>query len=322
MMDTDFPRRQFIRTALAAAAGVAISPQAFGEILLPQARPKPGPVNVFAKCLQFLDFDRLGETIARLGFDGVDLPVRPGGTVLPEKVKTDLPRALKALQQQGKSIPMIVTAINNPDDPRTEQILGTAAQLGIQYYRMGYLAYDQKKSVPENLDAHKKTMEKLERLNRNYGIHGGYQNHSGSNVGAPVWDLHWLLQDRDPAFIGLQYDICHGVSEGAKSWPLGLKLLAPWIKTIAVKDFHWAREKGKWQIQYVPLGQGMVDYDAYLKQYKDLHLAGPVTLHFEYALGGAEHGKTAPTMSLADISALLKTDLAWFRQQLRQHGLS
>ena len=324
-MQTDLFRRQFIKAALAAAAGVAISPQAFGQSPVRPAPAAGKPVNVFAKCLQFLDYDQLGETLARLGFDGADLPVRPGGTVLPEKVKTDLPRAFKALQQQGRSIPMIVTAINDPEDPHTEHILGTASQLGIKYYRMGYFGYDKTKSVPQNLEVHKKTMEKLEKINRKYGIHGGYQNHSGTGVGAPVWDLYWLLQDRDPAYIGLQYDICHGVTEGGVSWPLALKLMAPWIKTAAIKDFIWARDsqnkKKPWRIKYVPLGEGMVDFNAYLTQYKALGLAGPVTVHFEYDLGGAEHGKTNPAMSLADMSAYLKKDLGWLRQQFREHGI-
>jgi L-ribulose-5-phosphate 3-epimerase len=319
-MPTAASRREFLRTALATAAGLAVSPRIFGSS--PAVAPRANPVAVFAKCLQFLDYDRMGEALARTGFDGADLPVRPAGAVLPEKVKTDLPRAVKALQQHGKSVPMIVTAINDPADPRTEQILGTASQLGIKHYRMGYFAYDPARSVPQNLDAHKKTMEKLEQLNRKYGIQGGYQNHSGTGVGAPVWDLHWLLQDRDPAHIGLQYDICHAVTEGGVSWPLGLKLLAPWIKTVAIKDFRWSQENGKWRIKYVPLGEGMVDFAAFLKAYKELGLSGPFTVHAEYDLGGAEHGQAQPSMSLNQIAAYLQKDQAWLRQQFRQHGLS
>ena len=32
-------------------------------------------------------------------------------------------------------------------------------------------------------------MDGLARLNEKYKIHGAYQNHAGSNFGAPVWDL-------------------------------------------------------------------------------------------------------------------------------------
>jgi len=48
-------------------------------------------------------------------------------------------------------------------------------------------------------------------LNRN-NIHGGYQNHS-VNGGGPVWDLHELLRDVPPDFLGSQY-VRHAMVEG------------------------------------------------------------------------------------------------------------
>ena len=36
-----------------------------------------------------------------LGFDGVDLSVRPGGHVEPDNVETDLPKAIEALADNG-----------------------------------------------------------------------------------------------------------------------------------------------------------------------------------------------------------------------------
>ena len=318
-MEQKRSRREFVKNALAAGTGVLLAPQVFGSDVLPASAPRP--INVFSKCLQFLDYDRMAEVIARIGFDGADLPVRPAGAVLPEKVKTDLPRAQKALERNGRRIPMIVTAINDPDDKYTDQILGTASQLGIKFYRMGYFDYDKAHSIQQNLDTHKRTIEKLERVNRKFGIHGGYQNHSGARVGAPVWDLHWLLKDTDPEFIGVQYDVCHAVTEGGVSWPLGMKLLAPWIKTVAIKDFLWKKEGQRWRPAYVPLTEGMVDFNAYLNAYQELRITGPVSIHCEYDLGGAEHGKTNPTMSLADISAHLKKDLDWFRKALLAQGI-
>ena len=180
---------------------------------------------------------------------------------------------------------MMVTGIINPDDPETEKVLGTASENGIKNYRMGYMNYDPSKSVPENLYLHKKAIEKLGKINQKFSINGGYQNHSGTNVGGPVWDLYWLLKDCNPDYSSVQYDIRHAVVEGGVAWPLGMKLLAPLIKTTAIKDFIWGKENGKWRIIDVPLGEGMVNYDAYLKEYIRLGISGPVTLHYEYNLG-------------------------------------
>lgn len=312
-------RREFIKTVTAGTAAVMAGPSLLACSTAPALPPRP--MCVFTKCLQFLDYDRIGETLAKAGFDGADLAVRKGGNVEPENVKVDLPRAVKALRKSGISVPIMVSGINNPDDPLTEQVLGTAADQGLKYYRMGYLTYDPAKSIPENLDNHKKVFEKLQVLNQKYGIHGDYQNHSGTRVGGPVWDLYHLLKDCDPLHIGVQYDIHHAIVEGAASWPVGMKLLSSWIRTIALKDFIWVKVNDGWRTQEMPLGEGMIDYNSFLKEYKKLAVEAPVTLHFEYDLGGAETGGLNPKKSLDEILVYLKTDLAWARKKFAEFGL-
>lgn len=312
-------RRNFLKTTSAATAGIVLSPPVFAGKSATNVLTYP--ICVFTKCLQFLDYDRLGETLSKVGFNHAELSVREGGHVLPKNIKADLPKAIKALQRSGISIPMMVTDIINPDLPETEIVLGAASELGIKYYRMGYLNYDPVKSIIDNLDAHKRTFEKLEKINQKFNIHGTYQNHSGTKVGGPVWDLYSLLKDRDPAYMGVQYDIRHAVCEGGASWPLGMKLLSPWIKTNAIKDFFWKKENNKWKITNVPLGEGMVDYDAYIKEYIALGISGPVTIHYEYDLGGAQSGIGKPTMSLEEISRYMKNDLNWLKMKYKEHGI-
>jgi sugar phosphate isomerase/epimerase len=312
-------RREFIKTASAVSAGAIISPKLISGPQISKA--KTYPVCVFTKCLQFLDYEQLGETLANIGFKGAELSVREEGHVLPENVKTDLPRAIKTLQKSGISVPMMVSGIINPEDPLTERVLGTASEQGVEYYRMGYLSYDPAKSVMENLTAHKKTFDKLEIINRKYGIQGCYQNHSGVRIGGPVWDLYWLVNGCDPEYMSVQYDIRHAVVEGGASWPLGMKLLSPWIRTTAIKDFYWTKENGKWEIKNVPLNKGMVDFDSYFKEYIRLGISGPVTIHYEYDLGGAQSGSKKITMGIKEISDFMKNDLNWLKKKLSDHGI-
>ena len=312
-------RREFFKIASAVSAGAILSPELFAG---PQiSKDSTYPFCVFTKCLQFLDYEQLGETLATIGFKGAELSVREGGHVLPENVKADLPRAIKILQKSGISVPMMVTGIISAEDLLTETILGTASDLGVSYYRMGYLSYDPAKSVTDNLKTHKKTFDKLEKINRKFGIQGCYQNHSGTKVGGPVWDIYWLMKGCDPDYISVQYDIRHAVAEGGVSWPLGMKLLSPWIKTTAIKDFYWKKDNGKWKITNVPLSEGMVDFDAYLKEYISLGISGPVTIHYEYDLGGAQSGSKNPTMSLEEIMDFMKNDLNWLKNKFNEHGI-
>jgi len=315
-------RREFIQASSTLLAGTAIASTAFAKVAAFQSVSPT--LCVFTKCLQFLDHHQLGDALAKIGFQGADIPVRKGGYILPENVEKELPEAIRTLKRAGIGVPMIVTGINDPGDPYLERILGTASQNGVAHYRMGPLKYDPLQSVPQNLDRYKKTMEELSILNHKFGIHGEFQNHAGKGVGAPVWDLYWMLKDSDPEKIGVQYDIRHAVCEGGNSWSLGMSLLAPWIKSIDIKDFVWYQDSidsKKWKIKNVPLGEGMVDYDAFLKEYVRLQLKGPISIHYEYDLGGAEHGGSQPTMGLAKISDYLKKDLDWLKGKLKAHKI-
>lgn len=313
-------RRQFCRTTAAGAAGLTLAGAGWAAAAKP-VQPRR-PVTVFTKCLQFLEFDELGEVLAEVGFDGADLAVRPGGQVSPENVETELPRAFKALKKAGVAIPMMVTSIDNADDPVAEKILKSASKLGITHYRMGWIAYDEKKPITENLENFKVAFAKLEKLNRKYHIRGEYQNHAGRRLGGPVWDLHPLLQSLDPEFIGVQYDVRHATVEGGNSWLLGMRLVAPWIGTTDIKDFIWEKDaRGAWRARTVPLGEGMVDWKTYFTEYQKLNVAAPVSIHYEYDLGGAESGSKTPKMPLPEIKKWLKKDLLFLKTQFNQYQL-
>lgn len=307
-------RKNFISTTTASLAGLCVLP---GQALYSD-RPS-NPVCIFSKCLQFLNYDELGETISKIGFNGADLTVRKGGYVLPENVKIDLPGVVKALRKAGIDVPMIVTDINDANDRYTEDILATAAELGIKYYRMGSFYYHKDNTVFKDLDGYKKKLEGLEKLNRKYDIRCGYQNHSGpwGIVGGAVWDLYYILKDFDPEYVGIQYDIAHATAEGGYSWELALKVVKPWINSLAIKDFVWQKGKKRWETKWVPLGDGMVDFKRYSEQVNPLLSEIPITIHYEYDLGGAELGKQNPLMLHDEIYLKLAKDLHYFKNNIK-----
>ena len=248
------------------------------------ARPSgtPGTMHVFAKPLQIFSYADTAALIAEAGFGGIDYAVRPAGHVVPEKVQDDLPRAVEAAQKAGLKVEMITTGITDPRDKFTEPLLRTAAKLGVKIYRFGNFQYDPKLSVMESLQKHKAAVKELEALNKSLGIHGCFQNHAGVRVGAAIWDLYELVKDVDPQWVGVQYDIRHATAEGGQSWPLALKLVAPWIKCTDLKDFVWEQSPGKAAIENVPIGEGIVNFDAYFKLVRELNISGPRSFHFEY----------------------------------------
>jgi len=305
-----------------AAASLAAAPLASIARANRQSDDKAFQICIFSKHLQWLDYKGMAETAAELGFDGVDLTVRRGGHVLPERVEDDLPKAVEAIRNAGIKPLMMVTDINDPDDPKTEKVLKTAAELNIKYYRLGYYTYDDETSVRDTLAKAKPKLKDIAAMNKYFDIHGAYQNHSGSRyVGAPVWDLWELIRDLDPRYMGCQFDIRHATVEGGLTWPLHFRIMSERIKTLAMKDFLWEEQNGKWAPVNCPLGEGAVDFDRYLPLLKKSSITGCVTIHYEYDLGGANNGAKKLSMEKDKVLAAMRKDLEFMKTRLRDLGL-
>ena len=277
-------------------------------------------VCIFSKHLQWLQWDRMAATVAEIGFDGIDLAVRAGGHVEPERVEKDLPRAVDAATDAGLSVPMMVTDINDPDNPLTERVLKTAAECGVRFYRMAYLNYDYELGVAQCLERHRATVEGLAELNERYGLHGAYQNHAGTRVGAALWDLWPLLRDLDARWVGCQYDIRHAVIEGSECWEVALHLLKGWVKCLAVKDGKWTEpEPGVFVATCEPMGTGMVDFERFFGIISEVNFDGPVSLHYEYPLFEGDPEAMDVETRIEKTVAGMRGDLARLREMMGKY---
>jgi len=268
-------------------------------------------ISIFSKHLQFLDYQEMAKAAADIGFDGVDLTVRPNGHVLPERVEQDLPKAIEAIGDAGFEPLMMTTAVDDAMDPVDQTLLQTAAQLGIKYYRMNWFRYPKDVTIPEALTGFQKQLKALGNLNSDLGLVGCYQNHSGIMVGASIHELYDIIKQSQRQSMGIQYDIRHATVEGGKSWETGLRLVEQRIKTIVLKDFRWEEKDGAWDAINVPMGEGMVDFKKYFGLLKKYQINVPVSLHFEYPLGDAEHGAREISIAPDQVFAAMHRDLEY-----------
>jgi sugar phosphate isomerase/epimerase len=274
------------------------------------------PVCIFSKHLHWVGHKELGEVVASLGFDGIDLTVRPGGHVEPARVEEDLPKVVERVRSAGVDVVMLTTSILSADDTHAERVLRTAAELGIPLYRPGWLEYVEGKTIEENLETYRTQLGELADLNRSCSIRGTYQNHAGQWVGAVVWDLWLLLREIDAEWLGCQYDIRHAVVESVNSWPNALHLIKPFINSLVIKDFTWAEAGGTWKALSVPLEEGAVDFDHFFSVLGGLERSLPICIHFEYPLGGADQGERKLSVPGEDVMRAMKRDLEVFRRRL------
>jgi len=284
---------------------------------------QPLKLAIMSKFLQFLDVPGMAVAAREIGFDGIDLCVREGGHILPERSEDDLPKAVETIRNVGLEVPMMTAAIVDAESPHAEKMLRAASRLGIRYYRWGGLGsfrYVEGISIPEQLESIKPRVRDLAALNRQYGMTAMYHTESGLNrVGACIWDLWYILKDFNPDEVGVNLDVAHAAVEGGLGgWIHATRLILPYTRGIAVKNFKWGKDaEGNWVPLWCPLGDGgMVDYDRFLPMVKAAGFHGPVQMHFEFPLGGVENGGTKPALAHEQIFAAMRRELAIVRKWL------
>ncbi|PYV15458.1 MAG: sugar phosphate isomerase/epimerase [Acidobacteria bacterium] len=311
-MSNRLSRRMF----LAAASGVSVT-AGFPRPLPSEQPPHPssgfrGDVVLFSKPLPQMDWQRLAENVKRLGFDGIDLTVRPEGHVLPERVAEDLPKAVAAIRSQGLSVPMITTGLTSASDPAARPTFETAAPLSIRYLKPGYYHY-QLKDVRSELRRAGEELRGLVELAKQYRVEIGFHNHE-EYVGAPVWDVASVIEPLDPAWIGYYFDVRHATAEGgAGCWKISTNLVSERLKMLAVKDFFWQKTAKGWRDANCPLGEGMVNWKYFFAQIARVGFHGPISLHLEYEVPGA-----TPAEKEKNTLAAAKRDLEFLRARLRE----
>lgn len=309
-------RRQFVRQSGSAAIFTTLVPAPGLMGSIEDRNPDKPHICIFSKHLQWLNYREMAELAGKIGFTGIDLTVRPGGHVAPEDAASELPVAVRQIRDAGMEVPMITTAITDPADPVTWNLLETAGKLGIPVYRPGWFRYRKDQRVADQLGVAARQLKKLEEINRSANIAASYQNHSGSYIGSSGWDLLKIIEGLDPRWIGVQFDIRHAMVEGPESWPYVLEMLAPYINSLDIKDYIWDSPAGT-MLRNVPLGQGLVPFSSYMDRLDKLEIEADFSLHFEYPLGGAEHGSRELGIPREAFEKQVGSDLRYLKGLLR-----
>jgi sugar phosphate isomerase/epimerase len=246
----------------------------------------------FSKRLGALGFAELGRALREHGFDAVDLTVRPGGHVEPERAREELPEAAAALAAEGVSVAMITTAITSPDSPGARGVLETAAGLGIGYAKLGYWRYEGFGTLRRSLAEAGARLAELAAAAAELGLLLGCHNHSGGFLGAHLAHLGELVGPLDPAAVGIYFDPAHAVVEGSQGgWLQSLDGVADRVRMLAIKDFAPPPDG---EIDCVPLGQGVVPWPRVVAVLRGLAgQIGPVSVHAEREQPAAEALRTA-----------------------------
>ncbi len=235
---------------MAVAANVARGAQQIEDAQAPAAQAptpvaNPLKIDAYSRHLQWLrTADDVSQAVIEMGYQGLDITVMPyPGHVDPANVAQELPAFVNTVRKHGIPVRTIRCPITDADSANAEAILATASSLGITHYWGLGLRYAAGQPIMQQLDGFKPRVEKIAALNAKYKMTGMFHTYSGAGmVGAPIWDLLYLLKDVDPAQVGLHFDIGHMTNAGGNgTWQTNLRAAARYVAGVSVKDSEFQR---------------------------------------------------------------------------------
>jgi sugar phosphate isomerase/epimerase len=275
---------------------------------------------MFSKPVPQLNWKELAESTKRAGFDGIDLTVRSEGHVLPERVESDLPKAVEAIRNVGLKVPMITTELLSADDPTARPIIRTASKLHIPYLKPGYYHYKIVNVVKE-VDEAGRRFRTLVDLAKDHGIRVGYHNHP-NYIGEAIWDSARFIEPLDPRWSGYYYDLCQATIEGGESgWRVSTNLVTPRLKMVAAKDFLWKQTAPhQWHAVTCPMGQGMSRWKEFFQIIAKTDFHGPISYQHEYLIPGFSHpsGIALSRDKVPTVMAAIKKNLEYIKSVIHE----
>jgi len=260
-------------------------------------------LTVFTKPWPEMPLAELGRLVKDMGFDGVELPVRPGFQVTPENAAARLPEARRILAGQGVKIGSvaatadrdIVAACGEAEVPMVRVMVNVDPDVGY---------YETEKRTRERFDALLPLLEER-------GVAIGVQNHCGNMIGSAIGLMH-LIEGYDPRRVGAVLDLAHC---GLVGEPEDMAIDICWSHLLLVnlKSAYWVRSAGPevrdapWHVHWTVGGHGLVNWRAAVRGLGRRRYAGDICLTAEYSIPGETgeaRGDTVRTYLRQDLDYL------------------
>lgn len=255
------------------------------------------PFAVFVKPWKAMTLPEVGKHVKQLGFDWIELPVRPGFACQPENIERDLPQVVKTLADLGVSILNVTVALPLTD----ERLYAACAAAGIKMNRvifgrdgLGY--WEAEAKARRQLDA---ALPLCERYNLQIGI----QHHYGGSVPINSMGLYHLVKDYDPRYVGAIWDPAHNALMGEDP-ETGLEIVQSHLCMVNLKNAYWRRVSGpeaevaEWQVYWTLGREGRASWSQVAKKVRAMGYSGAICFSAEYT---SEH----------EVDRLIVEDLAF-----------
>ena len=232
--------------------------------------------SVFTKAWK-MPLPELAKFVSDLGFDGIELPVRAGYQVEPERVHEDLPRAAKIMADHG----LRIFSVAGPTDKAT---LAACGECDIPLIRIcvgiessAYLAGQAR--YQEECDALVPLLEK-------YHVTVGVQNHCGKCI-ANAMQLRSFVKGYNPKHIAVVWDPAHNALNGEEP-EHAIDIVWSHLRMVNLKNGFWRRRNGpesecaQWHEYWTTGRNGLASWPRVAAELKRREWSGVLCLSAEY----------------------------------------
>ncbi|MDK2971381.1 MAG: hypothetical protein PWP23_1136 [Candidatus Sumerlaeota bacterium] len=255
-----------------------------------------GPFIVFTKPWKDKSLAELARFVRGLGFDGVELPVRPGFAVSPENAATQLPAAARLFAEEGLKILSVAA------DP-TEDIIRAMGSIDTRPILRTMVKVPRTASYLDTERAAIKSFKALVPILRGCGIAIGVQNHDGEFV-ANASGVRRILDHFEPDVVGAVWDPAHCALAGEIP-EHAIDLLWSHLLMVNLKNAMPIRTTGpeavevQWHRYWTAGNMGCARWSRVAELLAQRGYTGPVCLCAEYGDASSVERLTAADLAYA-----------------------
>jgi sugar phosphate isomerase/epimerase len=260
-------------------------------------------ILVFTKPWKDETLPGLAALVARMGFDGVELPVRDGYQVTPGTVGKMLGEAKKVFDDRNLSIGSVAGSLER----ETIEAMGKA---GIPLLRI-CMPIDMEKGYFRSVEALQQKVCSLRQVLEDNRVKVGMQNHCGFNVGSAL-GLYHLLSGIPSSIAGAVLDFAHCGLDG-EPVQMAYDIVKDNLLMVNFKSACRARTDGpgegeaSWSVHWVAGRQGLYSWKEAVSLLRENGYARDICMPAEYDHLGSKtpiFGEEAIGRAEADLAYL------------------
>ncbi|MCY4374393.1 MAG: TIM barrel protein [Spirochaetaceae bacterium] len=251
--------------------------------------------SVFTKHWRSVPLGRLGDLVRSMGFEGVELPVRPGFQVEPERAHRALPAAARQLADAGVTIRSVAATVD-------EAMIMACADTGVPVIRiMAPIRTDESYAAAEQ--RYRREFDALLPVLDRAGVTLGVQNHAGRQVANAI-GLRSLIGRYDPRLVAAIWDARHEAVAGTEP-ELAIDVIWPHLCVVNLKNAVWLQtaETGaasaEWSPYWTAGRLGLSPWPRVATELRRRGYAGTVCLAAEYSGAVAVERQAAEDLAFA-----------------------